>query len=262
MHPIHGRQKQPPFLEIKLSSSYDKVNLMPQPVLPTPNHKPQARLALMLGLMLMTAAPAYAETANPVQIGRCECEQNLGPCKGSAEYGSQWLTLSSSSLRCSEVRVQMGEEVIPYKVTDGRSRYPWLKDFPENASVIDCRICGDNQYPAEGDQPTEAQPAPENTPVRQEADYASDMRWLEGVWCWDWYGRPGTSSYRHIKDNHFMWGTDQEQEITIEGNIMKARDKIGAYFEREIIDHHTLLWTKRAMRGQEHAENVKMWRCK
>lgn len=211
---------------------------------------------LLLSVCLLPIS-AFSDDTSGLDAGRCNCEILLGPCEGSAQFDAHWLTVGSSSQRCSLVEIyKAGEKHASLKVTDGRSRHPWLESGLSDIGVGRCHICADADF---------ADPAALQSegwfPRQDREKLASDLSWLEGSWCWDWYGRPGKNTYRHVEDAVFDWGKDMQHTVSMEGDIMTVVDSMGATYERQVLDSRTMIWTKRSFRLHSADENVRMWRC-
>lgn len=202
--------------------------------------------------LLCVTLPAGLAWAEPVQLGRCQCDSYVDECEGGVSYEKYWLTLTSNTQQCSDVTVSWGDQQHTFKVTDKTSRYPWLPGSADGMVVSSCKVCKDVAYDTQGTRLT-------YQPVKL-ADYGKDLQWLEGTWCWDWEGRPGMSHYKQVEGNTFLWGNQQHQ-IEVDGNkmISKATDK--SYMIREILNRDTLRLLKHGIHQHEQEVSVVMWRC-
>lgn len=223
----------------------------------------------LIGLSFFTIA-GWSNGEPNSMVERCDCEKTLGSCKAGVDIKEKVLKVTSSSMRCSKVSLLADGEKYALQVVDGEATQVWSKAQPKEITSVECGICEDAQYTSK------AQPSSEVTvtatgivkkadksdsaPIKK--DYGKDLSWLEGQWCWDWYGKPGKNTYKKVKDNVFQWGDKDQHTIQVEGTQLLA-EQIGApaAYVREIIDENNMIWTKRKFGKHEADENVKMWKC-
>lgn len=222
----------------------------------------------LMGLSIFLMA-GWSSAEQKTMVERCDCEKTLGSCKAGVDIKDNLVTVTSSSMRCSQVSALTDGDKQVFEVVDGVLTQAWAKKQPKDITDVDCGICEDAQYQSAGQNqvdvatngsPIKIDTASKSSPLNK--DYGKDLSWLEGKWCWDWYGKPGSNAYKKVKENVYQWGDKDQHTIKVVGTQLRA-EQIGApaAYVREIVDENNMIWTKRSFGKHESDENVKMWKC-
>ncbi len=84
----------------------------------------------------------------PSRVTRCDCDHIVGSCTARVSAQANWLTISSSTPRCSHIQFHVNGAPQATTITGGTDQQEWLGQSPARRIIVEsCRICFDNTAP-------------------------------------------------------------------------------------------------------------------